>query len=379
VSGHFEVLASDAASRARRGRLRTRRGVIETPIFMPVGTQGTVKAVSPRELRELEAQIILGNTYHLFVRPGLEVIRKMGGLHKFTGWDGPILTDSGGFQVFSLAKLRRITEEGAHFQNHLDGTPCFIGPETSMEIQHALGSDIVMAFDECPPHPCTHEQAAKSLELTLRWERRSIDWWAGRNDPGERPLLFGIVQGSSYADLREKSARELVGMGWDGYAVGGVSVGEPEPEMMAAVEYAVPHLPQDRPRYAMGLGTPPQMVEMVARGIDMFDCVLPTRIARNGTAFTETGTINLKNACFTLDAAPIEAGCDCYACANFSRAYLRHLVKAEEILGLRLITLHNLHFYLGLMRRVRAALEAGTFGDFRRSFVAGYKPHSSPM
>ncbi len=375
MSGHFEVLAADAGSCARRGRLRTRHGVIETPIFMPVGTQGTVKAVSPRELRELEAQIILGNTYHLFVRPGLEVIRKMGGLHKFMGWDGPILTDSGGFQVFSLAKLRRITEEGAHFQNHLDGTPCFIGPETSMEIQHTLGSDIVMAFDECPPHPCTHEQAAKSLELTLRWEKRSIDWWAGRNDGGERPLLFGIVQGSSYADLREKSARALVEMGWDGYAVGGVSVGEPEPEMMAAVEYAVPYLPQDRPRYAMGLGTPPQMVEMVARGIDMFDCVLPTRIARNGTAFTETGTINLKNACFTMDEAPIEEGCDCYACANFSRAYLRHLVKAEEILGLRLITLHNLHFYLGLMRRVRAALEAGTFGDFRREFVAGYKPH----
>ncbi|MFM8459465.1 MAG: tRNA guanosine(34) transglycosylase Tgt [Chthoniobacterales bacterium] len=376
MSSHFEVLATDGASSARRGRLRTRRGVIETPIFMPVGTQGTVKAVSPRELRELEAQIILGNTYHLFVRPGLEVIRKMGGLHKFMGWDGPILTDSGGFQVFSLAKLRRITEEGAHFQNHLDGTPCFIGPETSMEIQHTLGSDIVMAFDECPPHPCTHEQAAQSLELTLRWERRSIDWWAGRNDPGERPLLFGIVQGSSYADLREKSARELVAMGWDGYAVGGVSVGEPEPEMMAAVEFAVPHLPQDRPRYAMGLGTPPQMVEMVARGIDMFDCVLPTRIARNGTAFTETGTINLKNACFTMDDAPIEQGCGCYACANFSRAYLRHLVKAEEILGLRLITLHNLHFYLGLMRRVRTALEAGTFADFRRTFVGGYKPHA---
>jgi queuine tRNA-ribosyltransferase len=376
VSNHFEVLATDTASSARRGRLRTRRGIIETPIFMPVGTQGTVKAVSPRELRELEAQIILGNTYHLFVRPGLEVIRKMGGLHKFMGWDGPVLTDSGGFQVFSLAKLRRITEEGAHFQNHLDGSPCFIGPETSMEIQHTLGSDIVMAFDECPPHPCTHEEAAKSLDLTLRWERRSIDWWAGRNDSGERPLLFGIVQGSSYADLREKSARELVAMGWDGYAVGGVSVGEPEPEMMAAVEFAVPHLPQDRPRYAMGLGTPPQMVEMVARGIDMFDCVLPTRIARNGTAFTETGTINLKNACFTMDEKPIEERCGCYACASFSRAYLRHLVKAEEILGLRLITLHNLHFYLGLMRRVRAALEAGTFADFRREFVGGYRPHA---
>lgn len=349
--------------------------MIETPIFMPVGTQGTVKAVSPRELRELEAQVILGNTYHLFVRPGLEVIRKLGGLHKFMGWDGPILTDSGGFQVFSLAKLRRITEEGAHFQNHLDGTPCFIGPETSMEIQHTLGSDIVMAFDECPPHPCTHEEAAKSLELTLRWEQRSIGWWAGRNDGGERPLLFGIVQGSSYPDLREKSARALVAMGWDGYAVGGVSVGEPEPEMMSAVEFAVPHLPADRPRYAMGLGTPPQMVEMVARGIDMFDCVLPTRIARNGTAFTASGTINLKNACFTLDDAPIEEGCGCYACANFSRAYLRHLVKAEEILGLRLVTLHNLHFYLGLMRRVRAALEDGNFAEFRRDFVGGYKPH----
>ena len=341
---------------------------------MPVGTQGTVKAVSPRELRELQAQIILGNTYHLFVRPGLDVIRKLGGLHKFMGWDGPILTDSGGFQVFSLAKLRRITEEGAHFQNHLDGSPCFIGPETSMEIQHTLGSDIVMAFDECPPHPCTHEQAARSLDLTLRWEQRSIDWWAGRNDAGQRPLLFGIVQGSSYADLREKSARALVEMGWDGYAVGGVSVGEPESEMMAAVEYAVPHLPEDRPRYAMGLGTPPQLVEMVARGIDMFDCVLPTRVARNGTAFTAAGTLNMKNACYTLDEGPIEEGCDCYACANFSRAYLRHLVKAEEILGLRLITLHNLHFYLGLMAKVRAQLEAGTFADFRRKFVGGYKP-----
>ena len=375
MSAAFSVLASDASSGARRGRLRTRRGMIETPIFMPVGTQGTVKAVSPRELRELPAQVILGNTYHLFVRPGLEVIRKLGGLHRFMGWDGPILTDSGGFQVFSLAKLRRITEEGVHFQNHLDGGACFIGPETSMEIQHTLGSDIVMAFDECPAHPCTHEAAAKSLELTLGWERRSIDWWNAREPDGERPLLFGIIQGSSYADLRERSARELVAMGWDGYAVGGVSVGEPEREMMEAVDFAVPHLPVDRPRYAMGLGTPPQMVEMVARGIDMFDCVLPTRVARNGTAFAERGTMNLKNACFTLDDRPIEEGCACYACQNFSRAYLRHLVKAEEILGLRLITLHNLHFYLRLMERVRNAIEAGEFADFRRSFVGGYKPH----
>lgn len=375
MSGRFEISAKDATSFARSASLHTRRGVIRTPVFMPVGTQGTVKAVSPRELEELRAQIVLGNTYHLFVRPGLDVIRKLGGLHKFMGWNGPILTDSGGFQVFSLAKLRRITEEGAHFQNHLDGTPCFIGPETSMEIQHTLGSDIVMAFDECPPHPCTHEEAAKSLELTLRWEQRSIDWWEQRNDSDARPLLFGIVQGSSYPDLREKSARALVAMGWDGYAVGGVSVGEPETEMMAAVEYAVPHLPENQPRYAMGLGTPPQMVEMVARGIDMFDCVLPTRVARNGTAFTAAGTLNLKNACYTFDEGPIEQGCQCYACANFSRAYLRHLVKAEEILGLRLITLHNLHFYLGLMARVREEIEAGTFAEFRRDFVGGYKPH----
>jgi queuine tRNA-ribosyltransferase len=349
--------------------------VIETPVFMPVGTQGTVKAVSPRELHELNAQVILGNTYHLFVRPGLEVIRRLGGLHRFMGWDGPILTDSGGFQVFSLSKLRRITEEGVHFQNHLDGAACFIGPETSMEIQQVLGSDIVMAFDECPPHPCTHEAASKSLGLTLRWEKRCLDWWAGRNDAGERPLLFGIVQGSSHEDLRARSAQELVAMGWDGYAVGGVSVGEPEPEMMKAVEYAVPHLPVERPRYAMGLGTPPQMVELVARGIDMFDCVLPTRVARNGTAFTAAGTLNLKNACFTLDEGPIEEGCDCYACANFSRAYLRHLVKAEEILGLRLISLHNLHFYTGLMAKVREAIEQGRFDEFRRAFVGGYKPH----
>lgn len=288
MSGCFEVLAADGGSAARRGRLRTRRGTIDTPVFMPVGTQGTVKAVSPRELHELHAQVILGNTYHLFVRPGLEVIRKMGGLHRFMSWDGPILTDSGGFQVFSLSKLRRITDEGVHFQNHLDGAPCFIGPETSMEIQHTLGSDIVMAFDECPPHPCTHEEAERSLALTLAWERRSLDWWEGRRGE-DGPLLFGIVQGSGYVDLRERSARELVAMGWDGYAVGGVSVGEPEDEMMNAVEFAVPHLPAGHPRYAMGLGTPPQMVEMVGRGIDMFDCVLPTRVARNGTAFTEIG------------------------------------------------------------------------------------------
>jgi queuine tRNA-ribosyltransferase len=338
---------------------------------MPVGTQGTVKAVSPRELDELRAQIILGNSYHLFVRPGLEVMRAFGGLHRFMGWKGPILTDSGGFQVFSLAKLRKITEEGVHFQNHLDGAPCFIGPETAMEIQATLGSDIAMAFDECPPHDCGREYAARSLGLTLRWAERCRRWGEDRET---RPALFGIVQGSVYEDLRRESAEALAQMDFEGYAVGGVSVGETQEEMMQAVEWSEPWLPANKPRYAMGLGTPPQIIELVARGIDMFDCVLPTRIARNGTAFTAAGTVNLKNAPFAAEQGPIEEGCECYACAEFSRGYLRHLIKAEEILGLRLVSLHNLHFYIRLMERARAEIEAGTFEDFRRRFVAEYKP-----
>jgi len=369
----FTVEGSEGDARA--GRLITRRGAIETPVFMPVGTQATVKAVSPAELHTLGAQVVLGNTYHLHVRPGEKLIARMGGLNRFMAWDRPILTDSGGFQVFSLARLRKITEEGVHFQNHLDGTPTFIGPETSMEIQRDLGSDVVMAFDECPPHPCSHEDAARSLELTLRWERRCRDWWDA-NGGDDRPLLFGIVQGSSYPDLRERSARELVSVGFDGYAVGGVSVGEPEPEMMLAVESAVPFLPWEAPRYAMGLGTPPQMVEMIARGIDMFDCVLPTRLARNGTAFTPEGTLNLKNAGFAEDPGPIQEDCPCYACRNFTRSYLRHLVKAEEILGMRLISLHNLQFYLDVARHAREAILEGSFASFRREFVLRYTPHS---
>jgi len=369
MSSPFVLEAAVGAARA--GRLTTRHGVVETPVFMPVGTQATVKAMTPVELREVKAQIILGNTYHLHVRPGEKLIREMGGLHRFMGWDGPILTDSGGFQVFSLAKLRKITEAGVHFQNHLDGTPTFIGPETSMEIQRDLGSDIVMAFDECPPHPCSHEAAAKSLDLTWRWARRCKDWWDAQPER-ERPLVFGIVQGSGYADLRERSARGLIEIGFDGYAIGGVSVGEPEPEMFAAVEAAAAFLPGDRARYAMGLGTPPQVIEMIARGVDMMDCVLPTRLARNGTAFTGGGTLNLKNAPFARDARPIEEGCSCYACRNFTRSYLRHLVKAEEILGLRLITMHNLQFYVGLARRARAAILDGTFEAFRRETVANW-------
>ena len=364
----FTLLQTDPESKARRGRLQTRHGVVETPIFMPVGTQGSVKAVSPDELREVGAQIILGNTYHLFVRPGMEVMKHFGGLHRFMAWDGPILTDSGGFQVFSLAKLRKITEEGVHFQNHLDGSPMFLGPREAMEIQATLGSDICMLFDECPPFPCERDYAAKSLALTLRWAARCKEV----ETPG---MKFGIVQGSSFADLRRESAEALVALGFDGYAVGGVSVGEPEPEMMAAVEAAEPYLPADKPRYAMGLGTPPQLIEMIARGIDMFDCVLPTRLARNGTAFTAQGTLNLKNAPFIYDQGPIEEGCTCLACRKFTRGYLRHLVKSEEILGLRLISLHNLHFYLNLMEQVRQALEGGTFAQFRKAFVSGYRAH----
>jgi tRNA-guanine transglycosylase, queuosine-34-forming len=372
TNSSFTLLATDPSSKARAGVLHTRRGPVETPIFMPVGTQGTVKGVCPAELRELGAQIILGNTYHLHVRPGEKLIARQGGLHRFAAWDRAILTDSGGFQVFSLAKLRKITEEGVYFQNHLDGTPTFIGPERSMEIQRDLGSDVVMAFDECPPYPCEYDAAARSLELTLRWARRCKDWWTAQNGANP-PLVFGIVQGSSYADLRASSARALVDIGFDGYAIGGVSVGEPEPEMMKAIEDAEPHLPAGQARYAMGLGTPPQMIEMVARGVDMFDCVLPTRLARNGTAFTARGTIALKNAQFAEDPNPIEEGCACYACRNFSRAYLRHLIKAEEILGLRLVTLHNLHFYLNLLRTARQAILEGRFAEFRRSFVSGYQ------
>ncbi len=387
----FELLKIDPQTKARRGCLTTAHGVIQTPTFMPVGTQGSVKAVSPRELRELEAQIILGNTYHLFVRPGMEVIRHFGGLHRFMNWDGPILTDSGGYQIFSLAKLRKITEEGVAFQNHLDGTPTFISPEIAMEIQATLGSDIAMVLDECPPWPCEHDYAARSLEMTIRWAQRckdraeslaaprgpSTSLRSARDDGEVRQLVFGIVQGATFADLRGESAEATVQIGFDGYAIGGVSVGEPEPEMMLAVENSEPFLPADKPRYAMGLGTPPQLLELIARGVDMFDCVLPTRLARNGTAFTAAGTLNLKNAEFTMQTGPIEEGCVCAACREFSRGYIRHLIKAEEILGLRLITLHNLHFYLSLVTQARDAIDAGTFDRFRKDFVAGYAVRDS--
>jgi queuine tRNA-ribosyltransferase len=381
----FEPLATDRHSKARRGRLTTAHGDIDTPAFMPVGTQGSVKGVSPRELRELKAQIVLGNTYHLFVRPGLDVIKHFGGLHSFMNWHGPIVTDSGGYQIFSLAKLRKITEEGVEFQNHIDGARAFISPEIAMEIQMLFGSDIAMALDECVPYPCEYDYAAQSAEMTTRWAKRGLEWKRRNGETAKRRLadspirpladafLFGIIQGATFEDLRKQSAQAIVDLDFDGYAIGGVSVGEPQEEMMRAVEWAEPVLPGDKPRYAMGLGTPPQLLELIARGMDMFDCVLPTRLARNGTAFTAKGTVNLKNAEFILDKNPIEENCACEACREFSRGYIRHLIKAEEILGLRLITLHNLHFYLNLMKQARTEIEKGTFDQFRKAFVAEYK------
>ncbi len=380
----FEIVAHDGGARA--GRLTTAHGVVETPVFMPVGTQGTVKCMAPDELRQLGAQIILGNTYHLMTRPGLDLIAKAGGLHRFMGWDGPILTDSGGFQVYSLAKLRKITAAGVEFQSHVDGATLRLGPVEAMEAQRILGSDIAMAFDECAPWPCDREYACRSVELTLQWAarcRKLAGQASSLSAPGNtertsrllvrRQLLFGIVQGSVFADLREKCARELVAMDFDGYAIGGVSVGEPGPEMLRQVEMSAPFLPQDKPRYLMGVGTPPQMLEMIARGVDMFDCVLPTRAGRNGRVYTRNGSYAIKNAAYREDFGPLEEGCACYACRQFSRAYLRHLFWANEILGLRLLTWHNLHVFLGLLRQAREAIVAGVFDEFRREFLARYQ------
>lgn len=365
----FELICKDTGSRARRGRLTTSRGVVETPVFMPVGTQASVKALDPRELEETGSSIILGNTYHLSIRPGMEIIRKAGGLHSFMNWHRPILTDSGGFQVFSLAKIRKIQEHGVAFRSHLDGSPLFLGPKESMGIQRELGSDIAMVFDDCPPHTASRRDVEKAVQRTLRWAAECLE-----QPRAEGQLVFGIVQGGSHADLRESCARALVGMGFDGYAIGGVSVGEPEPEMMLAVEQAEPSLPEDRPRYAMGLGTPAQLVELVARGVDMFDCVLPTRVARNGTVFTYKGSLVLKGGGYKDDFRPIEEDCPCYACQHFTRAYLRHLINVNEILGLRMLSVHNSHMYQRVMQDIRQSLEEGTFGAFRERFAKTYVP-----
>ncbi len=365
----FELLLTDPGSRARLGRLRTAHGVVETPVFMPVGTQASVKALDPRELGEMGTQIILGNTYHLAIRPGMEVIQQAGGLHAFMSWPLPILTDSGGFQVFSLAKIRKIQAHGVEFRSHLDGTLLFLGPKESMGIQRELGSDIAMVFDDCPPHTATAREVRAAVDRTIRWAAEC------REQPrAEGQLVFGIVQGGCHEDLRARCARELTAMGFDGYAIGGVSVGEPEPEMFRAVELTEPHLPSVLPRYAMGLGTPAQLVELVARGVDMFDCVLPTRVARNGTAYTRRGTFSIKGGAYKADFRPLEEGCDCFACQRFTRAYVRHLLNVNEILGLRLVSIHNSHLFLRLMAEIRGHLRAGTFATFREDFIAHYVP-----
>ena len=365
MMGCFDCICRDSSSLARRGVVHTRRGDIQTPVFMPVGTRGSVKAVSPRELDELGAQIILGNTYHLFLRPGLEIIGAAGGLHKFISYSKPILTDSGGFQVFSLANLRKIMPDGVKFASHIDGTRFFLGPVESMHIQRTLDSDIVMAFDECTPYPATFGQAEKSIAITKRWETMS------REQPlNDGQLRFGIVQGSVFPELRRRSALDIAEIGFDGYAIGGVSVGESEPEMYSAVESAMPYVPDDAPHYLMGVGTPRQIVENVARGIDMFDCVLPTRMGRHGSAYVGNGALlPVKAGRFAKDFTPIDENCTCYACRNFTRAYIRHLLNVNEILGMQLVTVHNLHYYLNLASRIRTSLENGTFSALRAEFA----------
>lgn len=364
----FELIKKSTRSMARLGVVHTPRGEIHTPIFMPVGTQATVKAITPEEVKGLGAEIILSNTYHLYLRPGMEVIDKAEGLHRFMNWQGPILTDSGGFQVFSLSKLRRITDEGVYFRSHLDGSKHFIGPEQSMEIQRILGSDIAMAFDECSPFPCSYEEALAGMKRTTLWAERCLK---SPHAPGQ--VVFGIVQGSVYPELRARSAAEITGLDFPGYAVGGLSVGEPKSIMYEILEATTPLLPENKPRYLMGVGSADCLWEGVARGIDMFDCVLPTRIARNGTALTWRGKVVVRNAQYTEDFSPLEEGCSCYTCQNYSRAYLRHLFHAGEILGPRLLTIHNLHFTLSVMEKIRRSIRDNCFEEEKNAFFEQYK------
>ncbi len=370
----FKLLKTDSSglSHARRGRLTLNHGVVETPIFMPVGTYGSVKAMSPLELKEINAQIILGNTFHLWLRPGTQVMDKFGGLHKFMNWDKPILTDSGGFQVFSLGAMRKITEEGVKFSSPIDGSKLFLSPEISMQIQKSLNSDIVMQFDECTPYeidgrPATKEEAAKSMRMSLRWAQRSMNEFKAGENPN---ALFGIVQGGMFESLRDESLAGLEDINFPGLAIGGLSVGEPKEDMMRMLEHVGPKLPANKPHYLMGVGTPEDLVAGVANGVDMFDCVMPTRNARNGWLFTRFGDVKIKNARYKDDQAPLDESCSCYCCKNFSRAYLHHLHRAGEILGARLNTIHNLHFYLQLMQEMRDAIDADSFHAFRLKFNA---------
>jgi queuine tRNA-ribosyltransferase len=364
----YEPIKTCKQSGARLGRVHTPHGVIETPAFMPVGTQATVKTMSPEELKTMDAQIILSNTYHLFIRPGHDIVKAAGGLHKFMNWDRPILTDSGGFQVFSLSNMRKISEEGVQFKSHLNGDKLFLSPEKAMEIQNALGSDIMMAFDECPPFPAEYEYVKKSLERTTRWAERCLQSHSRPEDQG----LFAIIQGGMHKDLRRLSAEQLTSMDFPGYAIGGLSVGEPKHLMYEVLDNTTPLMPANKPRYLMGVGSPDALIEGAIRGIDMFDCVLPTRIARNGTCMTSEGRLVIRNAKHATDFGPLDPKCSCYTCTNYSRAYIRHLIKADETFGIRLTTIHNLHFLLQLMREVREAIKEDRLLDFRDDFFAAY-------
>lgn len=364
----YELIKTCKQTGARLGIVHTPHGSFETPTFMPVGTQATVKAMSPEELKEMNAGIILSNTYHLWLRPGNDIVKEAGGLHKFMNWDRPILTDSGGFQVFSLSQFRKIEEEGVHFRNHLNGDKLFLSPEKAMEIQNDLGSDIMMAFDECPPYPATHEYMLQSVDRTTRWAKRCKEAHQRPDEQG----LFGIIQGGEYEDLRRRSAEALVELDFPGYAVGGLSVGEPKDVMNRVLDFTTPMMPADKPRYLMGVGSPDSLIDGSIRGIDMFDCVLPTRIARNGTLMTSEGRMVIKNAKYARDFRPIDENCDCYTCKNYTRAYVRHLLRTEETFGLRLTSYHNLRFLIKLMEGVRQAIREDRLGDFKEEFFEKY-------
>ncbi len=364
----FEVIKECKRTGARAGRLSTPHGIIDTPVFMPVGTQATVKTMTPEELKKMGAGIILSNTYHLYMRPGHRVVEKAGGLHGFMNWDRAILTDSGGFQVFSLSGLRDIEEDGVHFRSHIDGSRHFISPEKAVEIQNALGADIIMAFDECAPYPCDYNYARKSADMTARWAERCKK----AHENTDRQALFGIVQGVTYEDLRRESARQITSLDFPGYAIGGLSVGEPKDIMYRMLDVTVPLLPRGKPRYLMGVGSPDCLIEGVIRGIDMFDCVLQTRIARNGTAMTGRGRVVVRNAAYAEDFSPLDPDCGCYTCKNYSKAYIRHLLKADEILGLRLITYHNLYFTIGLMGKIREAIMNDSLPELKEDFFERY-------
>ncbi|WP_188453530.1 tRNA guanosine(34) transglycosylase Tgt [Virgibacillus oceani] len=364
----YELIKTCKQTGARLGKVHTPHGSFDTPMFMPVGTLATVKTMSPEELEDINAKIILSNTYHLWLRPGEDIIREAGGLHKFMNWDGAILTDSGGFQVFSLSDMRKIKEEGVHFRNHLNGEKLFLSPEKAMQIQNALGSDIMMAFDECPPYPAAYDYMKASVERTSRWAERCLEAHARKDEQG----LFGIVQGGEYEDLRKQSARDLTSMDFPGYAIGGLSVGEPKEIMNRVLEFTTPLLPDNKPRYLMGVGSPDSLIDGAMRGVDMFDCVLPTRIARNGTCMTSNGRLVVRNAKYAHDFSPIDENCDCHVCKNYTRSYIRHLIKCNETFGFRLTTYHNLYFLLKLMEQVRAAIAEDRLGDFKETFFEQY-------